>query len=74
MKRIFLAVVMVVVAAHLCALPEWPRRYATTVVRGRVINLPENMGEILSVNQLTTLHKLLMPDDIEEHQDDGGAR
>lgn len=66
--------VMVVVAAHLCALPEWPRRYATTVVRGRVTNLPENMGEILGVNQLTTLHKLLMPDDIEEHQDAGGAR
>ncbi len=74
MKRILLAVVMAAASVPMSALPEWPRKYATTVVRGRVTNLPAHMGEILGVGQLSTLHKRLMPDDIEEHQEADGVR
>ena len=74
MKRILLFSIVVIMAMISSALPEWPRKYATTIVRGRVANLPKDMGEILSVNILTNLHRSLTPDDIDEYQENDGVR
>ncbi len=41
MKRFITLMAVVAVALGIYALPDWPRKYATGVIRGRVINLPE---------------------------------
>jgi thiol-disulfide isomerase/thioredoxin len=74
MKKILLIIFMTAMALSISALPEWPRKYATTIVRGRVFNLPKDMGEILRVSSAPTLLKSLTPDDVDEHADADGTR
>lgn len=50
MKRFLTLLASVLIALHVNALPDWPRRYATSVVRGRVVNLPEGIGMDVTVS------------------------
>ena len=55
MKRIIVSIATAVVFCGVLvttsctnAISEWPRKYATTVVRGHVTNMPEDMEHVLS--------------------------
>ena len=46
MKRILFVTAILLMAAGANAMPEWPRKYATTLVRGHVRNLPKDVEHI----------------------------
>ena len=48
MKRIQTLIAIILVAVNINALPEWSRKYATTVVRGHVTRLPESTKHFLA--------------------------
>lgn len=41
MKRILTFLTSFIMAININALPDWPRKYAVTVVRGHVRNMPQ---------------------------------
>lgn len=49
MKRLFFALFAVLLTANLCAQPEWPRKYATAVIRGHVDNLPDSIKNVTQI-------------------------
>lgn len=49
MKHLFSAIALMLMAMNLYALPEWPRKYATAVIRGHVAGLPDSLKNVLSV-------------------------
>lgn len=49
MKRLVIILVAIMAAVYANALPEWPRKYATTVIRGRVSNLPDSIRYVVGI-------------------------
>lgn len=50
MKRFLSAIVLfLVVLSVSCALPKWPRKYATTVIHGRVNHLPDSIQYVVGL-------------------------
>lgn len=48
MKRLFIILVAALAAVNVDAQITWPRKYATTVVRGRVNNLPADQTKVVT--------------------------
>lgn len=49
MKRILTIYAIIMVAANIKALPEWPRKYATTIIRGHVTHFPKTTDYTVTV-------------------------
>lgn len=64
MKHLFSAIALMLMAMNLYALPEWPRKYATAVIRGHVVGLPKDMTHGLSITQASNIKGESFPSEI----------
>ena len=49
MRRLVFILAAALAAINVSALPEWPRKYATSVIRGKVCNLPDSIKHVASI-------------------------